>query len=465
MILLFPILGNTQNPMIYSGATWEYDILNPTTGNPSGDLETYKYLGDSIVNNISYYTIRQRRLKKYFELQDSFFIQYERINLIEQNGYSLIRRGAANPFHDLDATIGDTLGYNLTMADSTYLILSKKDTVQLEGLSLRRNIIDVVCNGLVAYNFHMVERVGTVEGPHGYFSQWTSTGYCFNTTNSGDNFSFRRYYDDEIILNKYFPYPPSLNLLDLTVYHCVGDSVTATYQATDSINQILSYRWEFPNGVPTSSTDSIVEVVFSDLPVGYHKVYVETTNIYGTSRDSIYLYGVEQPVAQFDFTSDQNTYTFNNTTTPNSGITPNFIWDFGDNNGSTEDNPVHTYLQNGNYTVTLKANTGVQVFNEELCDTSYYEKQVNVVISSLDDISNNIVSISPNPSFGDFMIEGITTDLDQRNVAVVNHLGQVQNFNIQKSAEGYILSLTEKGFYFIKIKIDDRWITKRIITF
>lgn len=35
-----------------------------------------------------------------------------------------------------------------------------------------------------------------------------------------------------------------------------------------------------------------------------------------------------------------------------------YLWDFGDGNTSTDINPVHTYNQNGNYTVTLTTNAG-----------------------------------------------------------------------------------------------------------
>ncbi len=45
------------------------------------------------------------------------------------------------------------------------------------------------------------------------------------------------------------------------------------------------------------------------------------------------------------------TVQFNNT----SKYATNWNWDFGDGGTSTEQNPVYTYSQAGNYTVTLKA--------------------------------------------------------------------------------------------------------------
>lgn len=57
------------------------------------------------------------------------------------------------------------------------------------------------------------------------------------------------------------------------------------------------------------------------------------------------------PVASFTYVLDGLTVTFTNTST--NGDT--YLWDFGDGNTSTEENPVHTYADNGLYTVTLTA--------------------------------------------------------------------------------------------------------------
>jgi len=58
---------------------------------------------------------------------------------------------------------------------------------------------------------------------------------------------------------------------------------------------------------------------------------------------------VDSPVAGFTFVKDYMTITFTNTTT--FGVS--YAWDFGDGETSIEENPVHTYAEAGDYTVTL----------------------------------------------------------------------------------------------------------------
>lgn len=57
------------------------------------------------------------------------------------------------------------------------------------------------------------------------------------------------------------------------------------------------------------------------------------------------------PAANFSFTKDGNTVTFNNSSTNSTS----YMWDFGDGSMSTEVSPVHTYATEGDFTVTLTA--------------------------------------------------------------------------------------------------------------
>lgn len=57
------------------------------------------------------------------------------------------------------------------------------------------------------------------------------------------------------------------------------------------------------------------------------------------------------PKASFDFTADELTVTFNNT----SENAVSYIWLFGDGNKSTDQHPTHTYTEEGTYEVELFA--------------------------------------------------------------------------------------------------------------
>lgn len=60
------------------------------------------------------------------------------------------------------------------------------------------------------------------------------------------------------------------------------------------------------------------------------------------------------PKASFTYEAEDLKVTFTNT----SKDATSYIWDFGDETTSTEANPVHTYVAEGNYTVTLTAKNG-----------------------------------------------------------------------------------------------------------
>jgi subtilisin family serine protease len=61
------------------------------------------------------------------------------------------------------------------------------------------------------------------------------------------------------------------------------------------------------------------------------------------------------PVADFSFTADDRLVSFTNGTTDSDSATLTYVWNFGDGQSSTEQNPQHEYSADGSYTVTLTA--------------------------------------------------------------------------------------------------------------
>lgn len=72
---------------------------------------------------------------------------------------------------------------------------------------------------------------------------------------------------------------------------------------------------------------------------------------------------VIKPTADFSYEIDGMEVTFTN----NSTNAASYAWDFGDNNSSTEKDPVHTYTEAGNYTVvlTVKSKSGESATKSE----------------------------------------------------------------------------------------------------
>jgi PKD repeat protein len=72
----------------------------------------------------------------------------------------------------------------------------------------------------------------------------------------------------------------------------------------------------------------------------------------------------DPPKADFIYTSDVLTVTFENL----SLRANSYLWDFGDGNTSTEENPVHVYTDGGTFTVSLKAtgDGGSNTYEEDI---------------------------------------------------------------------------------------------------
>lgn len=88
-----------------------------------------------------------------------------------------------------------------------------------------------------------------------------------------------------------------------------------------------------------------------------------------------------EPRAGFSFAAEGLVVTFTN----QSANASSYMWDFGDGNSSTEENPVHTYAADGDYEVTLTAMDGSGNSNEITQTVSVSSAQFSVdALSSAD---------------------------------------------------------------------------------
>lgn len=169
---------------------------------------------------------------------------------------------------------------------------------------------------------------------------------------------------------------------------CSGDSIVLTSSAADS------YVWSNGGG----STQSIT--VTSG---GTYTVTVTNSNACdgaGTSAP-ITVNVIPTPVPSATYTINNGVVTFTNTTT--NGV--NYTWDFGDQSTSVDANPVHTYTQNGTYTVVLIATNGNAT---TLCTA---ETAITITISGLGVEENNAINglvVSPNPFTSSVSFNGLT---------------------------------------------------------
>ncbi len=146
---------------------------------------------------------------------------------------------------------------------------------------------------------------------------------------------------------------------------CAPFSVNFTDQSTGNPNY---WKWDLGN-----STISFLQnpsTVY--LNPGTYSVKLVVKNAAGT-MDSLtktaYINVYAKPTSNFSATPLTGCFplpvSFTDLSTPGSGTITNWLWDFGDGNTSTSQNPSHTYSASGNYTVSLS------VTNSNGCSKSF----------------------------------------------------------------------------------------------
>ena len=142
----------------------------------------------------------------------------------------------------------------------------------------------------------------------------------------------------------------------------------------------------------------------------------------------------EHTQAGFSFNQNNNSLTFQNESTK----ATNYLWDFGDGNTSTDENPVHTYLADGVYTIQLTALSD--------CDGDIITQEITIANLGFDNLNDRVKLLQIEK--GLYRVEGLLDDVDVR---VINTMGIEINkpFGLSIDLRG-----EPKGIYFIQIKSD-----------
>ena len=113
----------------------------------------------------------------------------------------------------------------------------------------------------------------------------------------------------------------------------VASNISSTTYDPGTLQYSTTYYWKIvawdSNGASTSSP-----------------VWSFTTVANGSTSN-------QPPTADFSYTVDNLTVTFTDLSSDPDGTIVSWLWDFGDGNTSTEQNPTHTYAAYGKYNVTL----------------------------------------------------------------------------------------------------------------
>lgn len=155
-------------------------------------------------------------------------------------------------------------------------------------------------------------------------------------------------------------------------------------------------RWDFPGGSPTTSTEERPVVTYARP--GRYTATLTLTDTKG-GRDSIATMLVnvfDTPMADFSFSVVGTTVDFQNLTAGAEG----YEWTFGDGQGSSVENPTHTYPQNDtSYVATL-------VTRGSFCSDTLQQTILLGEPTAIRDLPAVGLAVYPNPTTGQLFITG-----------------------------------------------------------
>lgn len=123
-----------------------------------------------------------------------------------------------------------------------------------------------------------------------------------------------------------------------------------------SLNSPTSWNWDLGNGT-FSTQQNPIATYFNP---GSYSVKLIATNASGVDsvRKVNFIIVNDVPTVSFSSNTTAGCYPlkvqFTDFSSPNSGTISSWLWDFGDGNTSTQQNPTNTYTSVGSFTVTLK---------------------------------------------------------------------------------------------------------------
>ncbi|MEM6270363.1 MAG: PKD domain-containing protein [Bacteroidota bacterium] len=229
---------------------------------------------------------------------------------------------------------------------------------------------------------------------------------------------------------------------------------TATFAATPTLLSVAfndqtlgsptNWLWDFGDG----NTSIMQNPTHTYAAPGSYTVCLTVTDTCGTdsSCQSVTV-ACPQPSSAFSFTQNMFDATFSDASTISGTVA--YLWDFGDGNTSTMQNPTHTYAANGNYTACLTVTDD--------CGSDSTCQNVTVFVIAVDDpASFGTVRLYPNPSAGAFTLEGTRRFDLPLQIRVSDLLGKVVyeqqlpagNSNFKQPVN---LSSTAPGLYFVQL--------------
>lgn len=227
---------------------------------------------------------------------------------------------------------------------------------------------------------------------------------------------------------------------------CLGQEVSFTNNSTAVL---ATHSWKFGQGASFPiSFDVNPSPVFYITP-GEKEVRLIVSNPLGADTIIHIVNVLDDPEVDYSYDQVGQGYQFNN----ESDYVTGFLWDFGDNTSSTDENPFKVYNFPGTYTVKL---TG-----SNICSEDFAIQNIDITVTDVKDLDERVqIQIIPNPNDGVFQlkIEDVTIrDLDIQIFDVQGR--QIGKWNTQSGVGAKFFPIEKStwaaGLYYVKIQSEE----------
>ena len=284
------------------------------------------------------------------------------------------------------------------------------------------------------------------------FSDQVITLKFINVNGFGNNL----YLDNINVFNSTAPPVVDFNSSILTV--CINDTIT--FYNNTITNSAATYVWDFgTSAMPynSSTAEGPHDIVFSSI--GTQTVSLEVGNAYGSGFISKEILVVDEPFAAFDFIATDGVLNFQNLS--QNGVS--YFWDFGDGMTSEEENPIHTFIGNGTYIISLT------VISETCNSIVITSQEVVVIATNVENLAEELeISVFPNPNDGLFYFKIESEKMDDFEIELIDVNGKLlDQFFIKYTKAEYVklfdYQILTSGIYFFKIKNEGGVLVRKIV--
>lgn len=237
---------------------------------------------------------------------------------------------------------------------------------------------------------------------------------------------------------------------------CEGDSIFLGGNPT-ALGGTAPYAYVWSPGTNLSSTTVANPLASPGTPTSYSLQVTDANNCTSTGSVSVAVNSI--PLSAFLETQNGLVVTFSD---QSSGTITDWLWDFGDGNTSTQQNPVHTYAAPGQYTVCLTAsNNGC---GQESCIV------LTVLVGIEDALAIQGLQVFPNPYQGATNLQFTMTEAEDVKLEAFDlqgkRIGLVFQGPLNAGTQTLKFSAADfgaaAGVYMLRLSVGDAQATVRV---